>query len=240
VALLVTLPAQSDTVIKHWILLFVLFVNHYADIVQTFLKHVMIAIFHCYYLKIQPLTFLVSLNALYIIILIEQQMILAIFVTYLVKIVLFCLPNVLLAILELIFIILNALIHVLLSIMGMTRLLHANLAINTVLHAQFHQRIAVSVIPQALGFLISNFPILAQQTVAMDSSLTPTTISDPTYVCPVIPNVSLVPSTPLTVSLATPRIICLITLVAQHVLFLSTSLTMPHGNAYLVRNIVSL
>ena len=232
-ALLVTSPVQSDTVIKHWILLFVLFVNHYVGIVRTFLKLVLIAIFHCYYLKIQQLTFLVSLNALSIIILIEQQMILAIFVTYHVKIVLLCLPIVLLVILELIFITFNVLIHVPLSIMGMTQLLHASLAINTVLRVRFHQPTAVSAIPQVPGFRISNFLTPALQTVAMDSSLTPTTISDPIYACLVISNVSHVPSTPLTVSLAIPRTTCLTTLVVQHVLFLNISLTTPRGNVCL-------
>ena len=225
-------------VIKPSILPFVLFVNHSADIVLIFQKHVLIVLIHCYCLKIRQLTSLVFQNVLNITILIEQQMILALFVIYRVKIALLYQQNVLLVILELIFITFNALILVLLSIMGMILHLHVSNAINIVIHVQFLQPTAVSVIPQVLGFRISNFPTPAQQTVVMDSSLTPTTISDPTYVCLVITNVSLVPSTPLTVSHVTPRTTCLTMLVDRHVLFLSTSLTMPHGNVCLVQLIV--
>ena len=116
--------------------------------------------------------------------------------------------------------------------------LHVSNAINIVIRVQFYQPTVVSAIPQVHGFRISNCPTPAQQTVVMDSSLTPTTISDPTYVCLVIPNVSLVPSPPLTVSPVTPRTTCLTTLVDRHVLFLSTSLTIPHGNVCLVQLIV--
>lgn len=116
---LVTSPVQLDTVIKPSILLSVLFVNRYADIVLIFLRHVLIAIRHCFCLKIRQLTFLVSQNVLNIIILIEQEMILALFAIYRVKIVPLYRPNVLLVTLGLIFITFNALIRVLLNFMEM-------------------------------------------------------------------------------------------------------------------------
>ena len=120
----------------------------------------------------------------------------------------------------------------------MIRHIHVNNAINTVLLVLLLQLTAVSVIPQDLGFLISKAPTLAHSIVVMVSSLTPTTISDPIYVCHAITNVSLVPSTQHTVSPATQLTTYLTTLVAQHVLSLSTFLTMRHGNVFLVQHIV--
>ena len=100
------------------------------------------------------------------------------------------------------------------------------------------QPTAVSVIPQDLGFRISKAPTLALSIVVMDSSLTPTTILDPIYVYLAITNVSLVPSTRHTVSPATQLTTCLTINVAQHVLSLSTFLTMRHGNVFHVQHIV--
>ena len=119
----------------------------------------------------------------------------------------------------------------------MIRRIHAYNVTNTVLLVLLLQLTAVSVIPQDLGFLISKVPALALSIAVMDSSLTPTTILDPIYVCLAITNVSLVPSTRHTVSPATQLTTYLTIHVVQHVLFLSTFLTMRHGNVSHVQHI---